>query len=79
VAESFFSTLKAELTNGVYFATLVDAEAAIKKYVENFYNPVRRHSYLNYSSPIEFELKSWIRSIGRPSAKSGQLHRSTQR
>ena len=60
VAESFFSTLKAELTDGVHFATLVDAEAAVREYIENFYNPVRRHSYLNYSSPIEFELKSQV-------------------
>jgi len=38
---------------------LEDWEAAnisIGEYIEGFYNPCRRHSALNYNSPIEFEL-----------------------
>ena len=28
---------------------------AIADWIENFYNPIRRHSALNYLSPKEFE------------------------
>jgi transposase InsO family protein len=30
-------------------------ETAIARYIDGFYNPVRRHSALNYASPIQFE------------------------
>jgi transposase InsO family protein len=60
VAESFFSTLKTELTEGVQYETHAEADAAIGEYIDNFYNSVRRHSYLGYRSPIEFELKKQV-------------------
>jgi len=31
---------------------------ALGHYIDGYYNPRRRHSYLGYVSPIEFELKS---------------------
>jgi transposase InsO family protein len=31
------------------------AENAITRYIDGFYNPVRRHSALGYKSPIKFE------------------------
>lgn len=55
VAESFFSTLKNELTLHERYATRSEARASIFDYLEMFYNPVRQHSYLNGASPIEFE------------------------
>jgi transposase InsO family protein len=57
VAESFFATLRAELLDHERFATRAEAVAAIADYVDGFYNPVRRHSAIDYVSPVEFELK----------------------
>lgn len=58
VVESFFGTLKAELVRGCVYPSRLVATAAIADYIENFYNPQRRHSHLQYLSPIEFELRS---------------------
>ena len=58
VVESFFGTLKAEAVRGYVYPTRSAAMAAIGDYIENFYNPLRRHSHLQYLSPIEFELRS---------------------
>jgi len=41
VAESFFSTLKAELTERVDYATRAEARGAIGEYIEDFYNVER--------------------------------------
>jgi transposase InsO family protein len=53
--ESFFASLKKELTHGEVFATRAEARASIFEYIEVFYNRVRRHSSLGYKSPIEYE------------------------
>ncbi len=58
VAESFFATLKGELVDHERYATRAAAVASIGDFIERFYNPQRRHSYLGYVSPIEFELRS---------------------
>jgi transposase InsO family protein len=58
VVESFFGTLKAELVGDRVYPSRAVAAAIIGDYVENFYNPQRRHSHLQYLSPIEFELRS---------------------
>jgi len=58
VAESFFGSLK---TEWVYFTKYNTREAArrdVVDYIEMFYNSKRRHSYLGYLSPMEFE-KRW--------------------
>jgi len=55
VAESFFSTLKNELTLHERFVTRTQARAAIFEFIELYYNPVRQHSYLGGLSPMEFE------------------------
>jgi putative transposase len=55
VAESFFSTLKNELTLHERFVTRSAARATIFDFLEMFYNPVRQHSTLNGLSPIQFE------------------------
>ena len=59
VAESFFGSLK---TERVFFSSYKTREAAkrdIVDYIEMFYNSNRRHSYLGYVSPKEFE-KLWL-------------------
>jgi putative transposase len=57
VAESFFATLEWELLSQRVFVTRDQARSAIFDYIEVFYNAVRRHSYLDYASPIDFEKK----------------------
>ncbi len=55
VAESFFKTLKKELVRKSIFKTRDEAKFKIFEYIEMFYNAKRRHSYLGYISPNEFE------------------------
>jgi putative transposase len=63
VAESFFATIKAELTDHTVYATRATAITSIADYIERFYNPQRRHSHLGYLSPIEFELKAQVAAL----------------
>jgi transposase InsO family protein len=56
VVESFFGTLKTELTV-IEWPTRTAAAAAVTDYIEAFYNPRRRHSSLDYLSPVDFELQ----------------------
>ena len=53
--ESFFSSLKKEKTRGKIYNTREELKAEIFDYIEVFYNRVRRHGYLNYLSPFQFE------------------------
>ena len=53
--ESFFASLKKELTRGEIFPTREEARARLFAYIEVFSNRVRRHSALGYRSPIEYE------------------------
>lgn len=55
VAESFFHSLKNELVHDADFKSRDEARHAIFKYIELFYNRRRRHSYLNYKAPLEYE------------------------
>lgn len=55
MVETFFKTLKIELVWRTIFQTRADAEQAIARYIDGFYNPIRRHSSLNYLSPAQFE------------------------
>lgn len=56
-AESFWSRLKAEVLESGVFLSLADARAEIGDYIDNYYNPVRKHSGLSYCSPVQFESK----------------------
>ncbi len=56
VAESFFSTLKMELIyNNEFFLTYESAQTDIAEWIEVFYNRQRRHSTIDYVSPVDFE------------------------
>jgi transposase InsO family protein len=55
VAESFFHTLKTELTNHYQFNNHQEAKNIIFEYIEVFYNRIRVHSANNYLAPVEFE------------------------
>jgi len=53
--ESFFSTLRAELTDLVRFPTRQAARTAVFEFIAVFYNRQRLHSSLGYRSPADFE------------------------
>ncbi len=55
MVETFFKTLKSELIWRTVFQTRAEAIAAIGRYIDGFDNPVRRHSALNFISPLQFE------------------------
>ena len=55
VAESFFHSLKTELTHHIKFETRSQANQIIFEYIEVFYNRQRLHSSNNYLSPVDFE------------------------
>ncbi len=56
LAESFVSTLKAELlVSRMKFPSRQAAKTAIFDYLEAFYNTRRLHSALSYRSPADFE------------------------
>lgn len=57
VLESFFATLKTELVHDARWATRAAASAALGAYLEGWYNRRRRHSTLDYLSPVEYELR----------------------
>jgi len=62
VAESFFATLKKECIHQVTLATRTEAFDETERFVDGFYNPVRRHSANGYLSPIDAERRFQIRS-----------------
>jgi transposase InsO family protein len=64
VVESFFGTLKSELLQDVPLQSRDATSRAITEYIEDFYNVRRRHSSLNYQSPLEFELQHEARRRG---------------
>jgi putative transposase len=55
MCESFFATLECELLDRGAFRTIEEARQAIFEFVEGWYNPHRRHSSIDYLSPIQFE------------------------
>jgi putative transposase len=74
MCESFFATLECELLNRTSFKTQVEARLAIFEFIEGWYNPHRRHSALDYLSPIDYETtyskKAYYRSP-TPSTETG--------
>jgi transposase InsO family protein len=58
MVETFFKTLKSELIWRTVFQTRADAITAIGRYIDGFYNPVRRHSALDFISPLQFERRA---------------------
>jgi len=53
--ESFFHSLKAELTHRRSYASDAELNASVAGYINRFYNEKRIHSSLGYRSPVEFE------------------------
>ena len=55
VAESVFATIEKDVLLRNRFPTRSQARHTLIDYIENFYNPIRKHSYNNYQSPIQAE------------------------
>lgn len=55
VAESFFATLQTELLDSKSWASRAELRTAVFEFIEVFYNRHRRHSSLDYLSPVAFE------------------------
>ena len=56
VAESFFATLEKELLSHGPLTARADTYRSVASYIESYYNLRRRHSYIDYMTPIEYEL-----------------------
>lgn len=56
VAESFFATYKKELTHTRPWPSVKALRKETFDWIESYYNRQRRHSFINYLTPVEFEL-----------------------
>jgi putative transposase len=59
MCESFFATLECELLDRRRFCARTEAKMGIFTFIEGWYNPTRRHSGLDYLSPINYERRHW--------------------
>lgn len=55
MCESFFATLECELLSRRVLRTPADARLEVFRFIEGWYNTGRRHSALDYVSPLAFE------------------------
>ena len=53
-AESFFKSIKTEWIYRFKYKTIINAALSIFEYIATWYNTSRRHSSLNYLSPLEY-------------------------
>ncbi len=60
--ESYFATLKRELVYRRNYSSHTEAKQDIFEYIEVWYNRKRKHSAIEYMSPIEYE-HQWKKSI----------------
>ncbi len=67
VAESFFATLETELIDRHSWRTRADARLAVFDFIEAFYNPQRRHSFIGQLSPGRVREEVSFRATPRPS------------
>ncbi|ADP16869.1 transposase, IS3 family protein 1 [Achromobacter xylosoxidans A8] len=64
VAESFFGGRKKEHIKKHIYSDRDAATLSLAEYIDDFYNSVRRHSYLGGVSPNEFEAAHSKRKLG---------------
>jgi putative transposase len=64
LAESFFASLKGELTDLQTWPTRATVRRAIVEYI-GWYNGTRLHSTLGYLSPAEFETMTGKEDLGQ--------------
>ena len=73
LCESFFATLECELIDRYTFRSHAQARIALFRFIEGWYNPHRRHSAIDYMSPINYE-RRWYQ---RPEIASPNLATKT--
>ena len=73
LCESFFATLECELLDRHRYRTQDEAKTAVFDFIEGWYNPHRRHSALEYESPLSFEetTRPLANANPKPSTKPG--------
>lgn len=64
MCESFFATLECEMIDRRSFRTHAEARMAVFEFIEGWYNPHRRHSAIDYYSPVNYERR--FKSLPRP-------------
>jgi transposase InsO family protein len=64
LAESFFASLKGELTDLQTWPTRAAARRAVVEYI-GWYNGTRLHSTLGYQSPAEYETTTGKENLGQ--------------
>jgi transposase InsO family protein len=72
LAESFFSTLKVELVYRTSFRTREEADLALFRYVDGWYNPHRIQKALGWQSPEEYEAAHHARLAAQPASSTIQ-------
>lgn len=55
VAENFFKTLKSELVRHVKFYSILQAKNELFEFIEIWYNRKRKHEYLGYKTPDQYD------------------------
>ncbi len=58
MCESFFAGLECELLDRRVMGSDAAAKMAVFRYIEGWYNPHRRHSALDYQSPMNHERRA---------------------
>jgi len=58
MVETVFKTIKSELIWRAIWQSRAETKIALGRYIDGFYNPVRRHSALGYKSPCRFEAEA---------------------
>jgi len=74
MCESFFATLECELIDRSTFRTQAEARMAVFEFIEGWYNRHRRHSALDYLSPVQYEERlkcSWEHPSTNLSTEAG--------
>ena len=55
VAENFFKILKSEMVRHIRFYSILQARKELFEFIEIWYNRKRKHKYLGYKTPEQFE------------------------
>jgi transposase InsO family protein len=63
VSESFFATFKTEALGDLVPEDHAAANCIVREYIDGYYNTKRRHSFIDYECPIEFELKGQLAAM----------------
>lgn len=65
MAESFFATLECELLDRTRFRSREEAKIAVFEFIEGWYNRRRRHSRLEYLSPVDYQRRYLDGQVGK--------------